>query len=201
MTRLVAIALAVLAILAGMWAVGRSSAQTSAAEERVRIAEERETVAVLAYHRTRDSIPALQAASERAERTIRNLRTVAAGTMARAETVTVASNAVLADTSATVSDLRTALRFQVFATDSLASAFREYLSADITVHEAYRSERSVLHSALSKAESALAATRAVADGWRTVAQCRIIFGIRCPTRTQTFIGGAIVTAGVILGRR
>lgn len=52
----------------------------------------------------------------------------------------------------------------------------------------------------AKADAAIRALEVARDAWKGAATCKVLF-IKCPTRTQAFIGGAVVTAAVIVAVR
>jgi hypothetical protein len=107
-----------------------------------------------------------------------------------------------ADTASTDADtLRRALTSTLAAYDSLAAAFRAYLHADSSAHALTDRARVVDRALIAAQDRALTAMTQARDAWKEAATCRIVFGIRCPTRTQAFMGGAIVTAGVIMAVR
>lgn len=183
-------AVVLLAFLAS-GAIARASAD--ATETRVR-AEMRDSVALVVARAHQERVLALDSARRafaQAERTRRTAR-------ARVDTVWQA-------TDATVDSLRpdTTANVQVAlaAYDSLAVAFRAYMRADSASHAAIAAERAATDAALSSADAALAAMTQARDAWKRAATCRTVFRIKCPTRTQAFVAGAVVTLGVTLAVR
>ena len=45
------------------------------------------------------------------------------------------------------------------------------------------------------------ATMQARDAWKRAATCRTVFRLPCPTRTQAFVAGSIVTLGVLVAVR
>jgi len=131
---------------------------------------------------------------------VRNLRRTAARVDTVAVAVSDSSRAVLADSAATVPVLRAALQSQILVTDSLGAAFRRYVTADVTADAARDEERRAFLRALVAADTALAASQRVSEALREAGRCRVLW-MPCPTRTQSFVAGAVVTAGVIIGLR
>lgn len=189
-TRNVVVVVAALLIGGAAFFYAREARLGGIADERVRVAREQETIAVRAYKVAHDSIPMLQDAYVRAERTIRNLRTVAAGTMVRAETVTVASSAVLADTSATAPELRAALASQILVTSQVSDMFQAYVNADIQSDSSAEALIATQRSVILKADTALAAAQRVSNAYKS-RECKILF-LKCPSRLQSAIVGGLV---------
>jgi hypothetical protein len=187
---------ACLALLVGL-SVGRCSGRADGAAERiVAQAQANAESALRAYRASRDSIPVLQSAREQAERESARLRARSRVTLAQADTVTAASRTVLADTSATVPALRAAFASQVLVTDSLSAAFRAYIVTTERERAAAHSERSALYESLSKADTVIAAQGRLIDALRD-RECRVLW-LPCPTRTQAFVAGALVTLGAVV---
>lgn len=49
----------------------------------------------------------------------------------------------------------------------------------------------------ARADAAIDALEVARDGWKQAATCKVLW-MSCPTRTQSFIAGAVVTAAVIV---
>jgi len=168
-------------------------ASADATETRVR-AEMRDSVALVVARAHQERVRALDSARlafAQAERTRRTAR-------ARVDTMWLA-------TDATVDSLRpdTTANVQVAlaAYDSLAGAFRAYLAADSTSHTAAAVVLDQVTQSLASADAALAAMTQARDAWKRAATCRTVFRLRCPTRTQAFVAGSIVTLGVLVAVR
>jgi hypothetical protein len=188
---ILAVALAI--TLVAVWAIGRASRGDT--EARVR-AEMRDSVA----HEVALAIAPLRREKERAD----SARLSAEAKLAK---VRQSAGVTLGVTGRTVDSLRTvpvtdttALPTALAAYDSLAGVFRAYLHADSTAHALTDSARVADHALMAAQDRALAAMTQARDAWRQAATCRTVFRIRCPTRTQAFVSGAVLalTAVVVL---
>lgn len=111
------------------------------------------------------------------------------------------ARAVLADSSASTVALRYSLTMTVAKIDSLVSSIQVYRHSTDRVIAAQDSVIRWQAGALVLADSTIALKNQSIALWRKAAECRIVFGVRCPTRTTAFVGGAIVTLGVIIAVR
>ena len=85
--------------------------------------------------------------------------------------------------------------------DSLATAFRAYLMSDSTYHRVIEAERASVSSLLTLADSTITAKNQALQALRKAHECRIVFGIRCPTRVQSAVGGMILTGAIVVALR
>lgn len=203
--RLLADAAAVLVVALLAWAliaqVGRASARET--EARVR-AEMRDSVAFAVARAITPLRRVAEAADARrleAERALARSRARGDAALAAVDTASATALAVLRDSAATVPQLRGALVAQVATTDRLAAEFREYLAADTLAHLAAAESRVADRRLLTQTAAALVAMTEARDAWQRAAECRTVFRMRCPTRTQAAIGGALVTAAVVVAVR
>lgn len=188
------LAAVVLLALVAVGAVSLASAVQTEARVRAEMRDSVAFVAASAFRASRDSMEVLRAATLAAERKLAKVRTDARGTLA------VTGRVIDSLRTVPVTDT-TALPVALAAYDSLAAAFRAYLAADAIAHDAADRERAGLLTTLSKADTALAEMTQARDAWREAATCRTVFRIPCPTRTQAFVAGALVTAAVVVGVR
>ena len=175
--------------LVTVWALGRS---TSVQSERQAIAEQAQLNAQVAHRGFREARKLVAPALARTDSVTKTVRF-------RDETLGTqldAARAVLSDANATNISLRATLA----ATVTQAETFRVAVDSLTVVHAA---ERRVLLAALTSAEVALDAEQKASAAWRKASECRIVFGIKCPTRTQVAVGSLLVgaAAGIYLVSR
>lgn len=96
---------------------------------------------------------------------------------------------------------RSAFTNAVRSYDTLAQQFRDYLMSDSTYHLAEAEERKGLYRSLTLADSTIAAKNEALKALRKVSECTIVWRLKCPTRTQTFVLGAIATGAVVVALR
>lgn len=196
---IVTAALLIGASLVTVWAIGRSSAAESEARTLAAMRDSVAFKAVRGYRKHRDSTGVLLTAYHVAERKRLMLRRVADTVLAATDATTRAQMAVLADSAATVPQLRGALYVQVQTTERIAAEFREYLRVSDSSHAAASRTIAAQSMALASADTAIDALTVARDQWKRAATCRVL-GVRCPTRTQAFIGGALLTLGLVVAR-
>lgn len=146
------------------------------------------------YHRTRDSIPVLLAVNAKAERKRLAMRDTGVAVLARGDSV-VAD--LRRDTLADSATLRQSLTVALAQYDSLAAAFRAYLRADAVAHTATDAVLAQYGRTVAAADSTITAQRAHLAALQA-RECRVL-GLPCPSRRAAFVGGVIVTLGVITG--
>ena len=149
------------------------------------------------YHRTRDSIPVLQAASAKAERKRLTMRDTGVAVLARGDSVVADIRRNLSADTATVPTLRADLTLALASYDSLAAAFRAYLRADAVAHTASDAVLAQYGRTVAAADSTITAQRAHIAALQA-RECRVL-GLPCLSRRAAFVGGVIVTLGVITG--
>lgn len=184
-----------------VFAIGRSSALQSARQTIADQKEENAAKVEAVYRLSRELIRAESLKVEQVRRDLYRERQKSMHVLDSAETATASSMSVLQDSVATVPQLRGALYIQVATTERVSQQFREYLMSDSTYHRAIDAERLSVFSLLTLADSTIAAKNEAIAALRKVGECRIIGPIRCPTRTTAFVGGAIVTLGVLMAVR
>jgi len=188
---------ACLALLVGL-SVGRCSGRADgAADANVAINERNVEIALRAKRADVKALAAASKARERAERETLRARAHSQTSLAQADTVTAASRTVLADTSATLPVLRASLASQVLVTDSLSAAFRAYIVTTEREAAVAAQERAALYGSLAKADTVIAAQARLLNALSKTTQCRVLW-IPCPTRTQAFVAGALVTLGAVV---
>ena len=186
--------------LVAVWAIGRS---TSVQSERNTIAEQAQRnaqVAHKAYRETRKLVAPALAATDRVQNVAR-IRgdAVDVSTIGLIRTIDSA-RAVLADSAAELATVRETLAATVASADSLLADVAAYRVAVDSLTVVHAAERRVLLAALTSADVALAAEQRVSRAYKLASECRVLW-IKCPTRTQTAIGAALVTVAVIVAVR
>jgi hypothetical protein len=182
--------------IGAVWAIGRASATDTA--ERVR-AEMRDSVAfevALAVAPLRRAAAEANTAMLAAEAKLAKVRTTGRATLASTGATVDTHRADTA--SADADTLRQALTSALAAYDSLAAAFRDYLHTDSVAHIRTATRDSVTSVLLNQQDRALVAMTQARDAWKQAATCRTVFGIKCPTRTQAFVGGAVVALAAVV---
>ena len=181
--------------------VARSSRLAGIERVRADVATEQASVASAAYHASRDSIPVLQRAAQKANSAVVRARETARAVARTADSVTAQSRALLEANrpESPDSSYRTQLVLQVAVTDSLSVAFRAYVSADEQSHLAMTAVAERQQTVIRLADSALVAKDRVIAALRK-AECKVLW-TPCPTRTQAFVGGGLVVAAIFLGAR
>lgn len=188
------LAVALVITVGAVWAIGRASERETAARVR---AEMRDSVA---FEVAMAVAPLRRAASD-----ADSARLAAEAKLAK---VRQSARVTLDVTGRTVDSVRaafgnagqrdTATVVVLAAYDSLAASFRAYLRADSTAHALTDSARVADHALIAQQDRALVAMTQARDAWRQAATCRVVFGIRCPTRTQAFVGGAVVALAAVV---
>ena len=186
--------------LVAVWAIGRS---TSVQSERNTIAEQAQRnaqVAHKAYRETRKLVAPALAATDRVQNVAR-IRGDAVDVSSIGLIRTIDSaRAVLADSAAELATVRGTLAATVASADGLLADVAAYRVAVDSLTVVHAAERRVLLAALTSAEVALDAERQVSAAWRKASECRVLW-IKCPTRTQSFIVGAVVTVAAFVAVR
>lgn len=180
--------------------IGKSSALTAA---KVTIAEQKEENAAIveASYREKRALIVKNAREVAEARTAeRKARARLDATLDSAATATAGSISVLQDSAATVPQLRGALYVQVATTERVVAEFHAYLMSDSTYHIAEAEERKVLFETLTLADSTIRVKNEALAAWKEAARCRVLW-VPCPTRTQAFVAGAIVTGAALIALR
>ena len=196
MTKWMGYVLAVAVLVTALFLLGRASEQAGRDAERVRIAEEQETIAV-AF--ARQQTFALTKARGRTDSLERVLKRKPLTMLARSDSVVDSTQQVLRDSAATVPQLRGALVVAVSTIDRLSAEFRDYLAQDSLVHYSWTVERQAVDSALVSERRVSQAKDGVILALKKANECRVLF-FSCPTRTQTAIGTALLIGGITLAR-
>ena len=192
----IAVALAVTAFVV----LVRNSRESARLSEAVRIAEEQETVAVaFARHQT-DLLVKERAKTLQAERELYQERITSQTSLQSADSIIADAHQVLRDSASTNATLRASLVVTVNNLDSLSLQFRRYIDKTDSVLYRVAVERVAADSALSAERGARLATERARDALRREMQCKVWF-VSCPTRTQSFILGAIATGAVVIALR
>lgn len=181
--------------------VSRSAALKAA---RQTIADQKEENAAKVegvYRLARERIRAESLKVVQAERALARARASAGKALDSANMATLGNMAVLQDSAATVPQLRGALVVQVATTERLSAQFHEYLATDSVLHNAHATEKAALYRSLTLADSTIAAKNEALKALRKVSECTIVWRLKCPTRTQTFVLGAIATGAVVVALR
>lgn len=198
-------ALTILSLAGVAWlsvfAIGRTSALQAARQTIADQKEENAAKVEAVYRLSRELITAESLKVVKAERALAQARRSADKALDSAESATASSMSVLQDSAATVPQLRGALVVQVATTERVSAAFRAYLMSDSTYHEAERVERIALYRSLTLADSTIVAKSQALDALRKVGSCTIVWRIKCPTRTSTFVLGALATGAVVIALR
>lgn len=181
--------------------IGRSSALDAANRTIAQQKEENAAKVEAVYRLSRELVRQESLKVVQAERALARARANAGKALDSAESATASSMAVLQDSAATVPQLRVALVVQVATTERLSAEFRTYLMSDSTYHETERVERIALYRSLTLADSTIVAQKGAIDALREVGSCTIMWRIKCPTRTQTFVLGALATGAVVIALR
>lgn len=200
MNKPTALAAVLLAALAAVWAIGRASSVQS---ERQAIAAQAQANAQVAHKGARETRKRVQGALERTDRVqdIARIRGNAVDVSSIGLKRTLDSaRTVLSDADATNVALRETLAATVTRADSLLADVAAYRTAVDSLTVTHAAERRVLLAALTSSETAVAAEREVSAAWRKASECRVLW-IKCPTRTQTAIGAALVTVAAFVAVR
>ena len=204
------------AALVAVWAIGRS---TSVQSERQAIAAQAQAnaqVAHKAYRQARKAVAPALAVTDRVTREVvargHNVGTSAAILTARLDADSAFANAgrdsatvvVAGDTlyrSAFVNGMLARWESQVSVTRGLLTDVAAYRTAVDSLTVVHAAERRVLLAALTSADVAPDAQVRATEAFKRAGQCRIVFGIKCPTRSQSFIVGAVATVAVFVAVR
>jgi len=183
--------------LIAVWAVGRSSRLAGESAQIVAQAQANAESALRAYRASRDSIPVLRQAFVNAERARQRAQARGDSALVRADRTTADSRRILSADTATVPTLRAALASQVLVTDSLSAAFRAYIVTTEREAQVAAQERAALYGSLAKADTVIAAQARLLNALSKTTQCRVLW-LPCPTRTQAFVAGAVLTLGAVV---
>ena len=105
---------------------------------------------------------------------------------------------VLADSAATVPELRLALSQTIESARSLNISVLIYQDSITVLLAAHQSERAARRAERAASDRVIAAQKAVIAGLeRTVKDCLIVGFIPCPSRTASAIGGAVLAVVVL----
>lgn len=181
--------------------VGRSAALDAANRTIAAQKEENAAIVEAALRQNREIIRAESLKLVQVRRDLHRERAKSMHILDSANMATLGNMAMLRDSSATVPQLRGALSNAIQTNEVLAGQFRAYLMSDSTYHAQERVERIALYRSLTLADSTILALKEVNQALRKVGECRIIGPIRCPTRTQSAVGGALITLGVFMAVR
>ena len=165
--------------------------------ERVRIAEEQEDIAVAFARQQTVKLEAERAKALTAERALYAERQNSLRSLQSADSAVADAHQVLQDSAASAHQLRASLILTVNNLDSLSGQFRAYIARTDSVLYRVAVERAAADSALVAEKRAHEATKRARDVLRRESQCKVWF-VSCPTRTQSFIGGAAVVAAIVL---
>jgi hypothetical protein len=188
--------LAVAVAVTALFLLGRAGEQAGRDAERVRIAEEQETIAVAFARQQTVAVAKARGRTDSLERALKRKRVTM---LARSDSVVDSTQQVLRDSAATVPQLRGALVVAVSTIDRLSAEFREYLAQDSVVHYSWTVERDAVDSALIGMNKAMLAKDGVILALKKASECRVLF-FKCPTRSQTAIGTALLIGGITLAR-
>lgn len=198
-------ALTILSLALGAWllvlAVGKSSENAAVLAT---LAEQKEANAALVeqgYRDRRADSARFTARLRAAAAAERKLAARLDATLATSALAVDSAGAVLADPTANNVALRYTLAMTAERLDSMVSVVRLYRTSADTLAASHSIERARLLSLLSSADTVIAAKNLALTGWRNAARCTIVFGIKCPTRTQSAVGGALLALGVIVAVR
>lgn len=167
--------------------------------ERVRIAEEQEAIAVAFARQQTDNLHRERAKTIQVERALYAERQKSLRSLQSADSAVADARQVLQDSAATTHQLRASLTLTVNNLDSLSSQFRAYIARTDSVLYRVAVEREASDSALVSLMRVSTAKDNVIAVLRKQAECKVWF-VSCPTRTQSFIGGAAVVAAIVLIR-
>jgi len=131
-----------------------------------------------------------EAGQRRAESRLRQATGALEGTL-------TAGERLAADSTAGADTLRAMLAASVAETRVYLAHVGVYQDSVRALFVAWSSERASYRASLAAADSVIAAERAVGVLLTKGAQCRILW-VRCPTRTQSFVGGALVTLTLLV---
>jgi hypothetical protein len=189
-----------LAAWLALWSVGRASAEEAAQHERAAIHERNAVVALRGYRASRKLVEAETRKREAAERRLAVIRAQTDETIRAVTLQADAARAVLADTGATIVDLRRELANSLNLNARLVNEVsRERAAADSTL-AAFHAERMSLLTSLAAADSTIAAQGRAIAAWKQAAECRVLW-MKCPTRTQAFVGGFLLGGGIAWGAK
>lgn len=200
----VARALTILSLALAAWlivfAVGKSSEATAI---RRTIAEQKEANAAIVeavYREKRaDSLKYARIVAQ-ARSAERKMAARLDGVLTNAGLTVDSARAVLADSMAPTVALRYSLTLTVEKLDAVVREARVYRTSAEARFAADSAERVYLRSLVTDADGVIAAKNLAIEGWRKAADCRILW-MRCPTRTQAALGGALITFGVVMAVR
>lgn len=171
-------------ILAGSWVW--SSRRVADAEARVRRIERRVDSVSAAYRESKLRAEHEQAISKRLEHKSQTDAKRLREQLARVRQV---NDSIRSDTSDAVQVL-------VAQSDSLTATVEAYVSLIDTLRSQHARERLSLAAALADADSAIAVQNALNAALRAE-RCRV-WGRPCPSRSQAFIGGALLVTLLVL---
>lgn len=203
------VVVALVITLAAVWAIGRASSREVATRVR---AEMRDSVAfevALAVAPLRRVAADADSARLAAEAKLAKVRTSGRATLASTGRTVDSLRSAFGDSERpdasgpTQGDSvpRSAFTNALAQYDSLAGAFRAYLHADSVAHQVAARRDSATSMLQQQTERALVAMTQARDAWRQAATCkvRLVFAtVGCPTRTQAFVGGAVVALAAVV---
>jgi hypothetical protein len=103
---------------------------------------------------------------------------------------------VLADSAATVPELRLALRETIESARGFAMSASTYQDSITVLLAVHQSERAAWFAERAANERVIAAQKAVIAGLEAQ-QCRVLW-VRCPSRTASAIGGGVVALAAVV---
>lgn len=195
--RTVAYAITAMVAIMAVLLIGKCSGDEAANTARTEMLERNAEIVARAYKAARDSVPKAIAATDSQKRRVYR---AALKTQTSVASLTVALDAVKAELAANTDSARVSRSLVVAlvaAADSMLAAQEAERIERTRVDSLHLVERRVLLAGLAAGEA-----RHVADA-RVIAslkaeRCTVVFGIRCPTRTQSAVVGSLVTIAAVV---
>jgi hypothetical protein len=185
--------------VAALFFLSQSTKRAAIDGERIRIAEEQEVIAVAFARQQTARVDSIRQVSIQLERKLHRERQESIHLLRSADSTAADAHQVLQDSAATVQQLRGALYVQVATTERLSAQFREYIAKDDSVHYSWGVERAAYNEYLVRNVAVLEAKDGLIRALRKANECKVLW-LKCPTRTQTAIGTALLIGGITLAR-
>lgn len=197
MTKLYGWLTAVALVVAAVFLLLRQQDVNRRLAEDLAIAEEQETVAVAFARQQTANLEAERIKTRQAELALAKERQVSIHLLQSADSVAADAHQVLQDSASTNATLRASLTTTVASLDSLSVQFRAYIDRTDSLLYRVGVERDAARVALAAEKDARLATDRARDALRAKTACKVWF-VSCPTRTQSFLGGAAIVAAIAI---
>jgi hypothetical protein len=191
---------AVALVVAAVFVLLRQQDVNRRLAENLAIAEEQETVAVAFARQQTANLEAERIKTRQAEAALAKERQVSIHLLHNADSVAADAHQVLQDSASSSAALRASLTTTLASLDEVSAQFRAYIDRTDSLLYRVGVERDAAIVALAAEKDARLATDRARDALRAKTACKVWF-VSCPTRTQSFVLGAIATGAVVIALR